>query len=50
MTIRGSVAGRNEILRFSKASRPDVGPKQPPVQWVPGAPGLVVRWRGCQVD
>ena len=50
MTIRGSVSGRHEILRFSKASRPVAGPTQPPIQWVPGAPGLGVKRRGCQAD
>jgi hypothetical protein len=28
------------ILLLSTASRPVLGPTQPPIQWVPGAPSL----------
>jgi hypothetical protein len=31
------------IFLFSTASRPDLGPTQPPIQWVPGALSLVNR-------
>jgi hypothetical protein len=37
---QGSVPGRGKIFLFSAASRPDVGPTQPPVQWVLGALSL----------
>jgi hypothetical protein len=34
---RGSIPGRETIFLFSIASRPALGPIQPPIQWVPGA-------------
>jgi hypothetical protein len=34
----GSIPGRGEIFLFSTVSRPALGPSQPPVQWVMGAP------------
>jgi hypothetical protein len=39
---RGSNPGRGKIFMFSTASRPAMGPTQPPIQWVPGtiSPGL----------
>jgi hypothetical protein len=39
---QGSISGRGKIFLFSAASRPDLGPTQLPIQWVPGAlsPGL----------
>jgi hypothetical protein len=33
---RVSIPGRGKILLFSIATRPDLGPTQPPIQWVPG--------------
>jgi hypothetical protein len=35
---RGSIRGRGKIFLFSTASRPALGPTQPPIQWVPPAP------------
>jgi hypothetical protein len=32
-----------EIFLYSIASRPDLGPNQPPIQWVPGALSLEVK-------
>jgi hypothetical protein len=32
---RGSKSGRIKIFLFSTASRPVLGPTQPPIQWVP---------------
>jgi hypothetical protein len=43
----GSILGKDKIFLFSTASRPAVGPTQPPIQWVPGAlsPGVKRKWR-----
>jgi hypothetical protein len=30
----GSISGRGKFCLFSMASRPDLGPNQPPIQWV----------------
>jgi hypothetical protein len=35
---------------FSTSSRPAVGPIQPPIQWVPGALSLGVKWLGHEAD
>jgi len=34
------------IFLFTTASRTDLGPTQPPIQWVPGALSLGVKRRG----
>jgi hypothetical protein len=39
-----------KILLFSTASRPALGPTQPPTQWVPGAVSPEVRRQGCEAD
>jgi hypothetical protein len=38
------------ILLFTTASRTALGPTQPPIQWVPGAFSLGVKWPGREVD
>jgi hypothetical protein len=35
---------------FTTASRPVLGPTQPPIQWVPGALFLGVKRPGCETD
>jgi hypothetical protein len=35
---------------FTTASRTALGPTQPPIQWVPGAPSLGVQWPGREAD
>jgi hypothetical protein len=35
---------------FYTSSRPDLGPTQPPIQWVPGAASLRVQRRGREAD
>jgi hypothetical protein len=44
-----SVPGRGKRF-FSTASRPTLGPTQPPVQWVPGALSLGVKQSGRETD
>jgi hypothetical protein len=39
-----------EIFLFTTASRTALGPTQPPIQWVPGALSLGVKWPGCEAD
>jgi hypothetical protein len=34
----------------SKSSRPALGSTQPPIQWVPGALSLGVKWPGREAD
>jgi hypothetical protein len=38
------------ILVFATASRPALGPTQPPIQWVPGAPSLGEMRPGREAD
>jgi hypothetical protein len=35
---------------FTTASRTALWPTQPPIQWVPGALSLGVKWLGCEAD
>jgi hypothetical protein len=39
-----------EIFRFTTASRPALWPTQPPIQWVPGAISLGVKWPVREAD
>jgi len=36
--------------RLTTASRPALGLNQPPIQWVPGALPLEVKWLGLEAD
>jgi hypothetical protein len=38
------------IFLFTTASRMVLGPTQPPIQWVPGALSLGVKWPGRKAD
>jgi hypothetical protein len=38
------------VFLFTTASRLAPGPTQPPIQWVPGALSLVVKWPCCEAD
>jgi len=47
---RGSIIGRfNEGILFT-ASRPILRPTQPPIQWVPEALSLGIKWPGREAD
>ena len=37
LSNRGSIPGIEELFLFSKASRPVLGPRQPPAHWIPRA-------------
>jgi hypothetical protein len=41
--------GAQSIVRLT-ASRPDLGPTQPPIQWVLGALSLGIKPPGCEAD
>jgi hypothetical protein len=41
---------RLEIFLFTTASRTDLGPTQPPIQWVPGTLSLEVKRPGREAD
>jgi hypothetical protein len=47
---RSSSPGRGEIFLYSTASMPDLGPTQPPIQWVPGALSSGVKQPGREAD
>jgi hypothetical protein len=38
------------MVLYSKASRPALGPIQPPVQWVSGAPSPGIKWPRHETD
>jgi hypothetical protein len=38
------------IFLFDTMSRPALGLTQPPIQWVPGALSLEVKWLGHEAD
>jgi hypothetical protein len=46
--VRVSAGAGN--FSFTTASRLDLGPTQPPIQWVPGALSLGVKWHGREAD
>jgi hypothetical protein len=45
-----SSPSRGKNFLFSTASRPDLGPTQPPIQWVLGALSLGVKRQGHEAD
>jgi hypothetical protein len=47
---RGSIPGRGEVILSSTASRPALGPTQPPIQWVTEALPLGVKRLGREAD
>jgi hypothetical protein len=47
---RSSSPASGEIFLFSTASRPVVGPTQPPIQWVPEGTFVGVKRPGRQAD
>jgi hypothetical protein len=53
LDVRGSkvrVPAGLGIFLFTTASRPVLGPTQPPIQWVPGALSLGIKWPGREAD
>jgi hypothetical protein len=47
---QGSIPGRGKIFLFSTASRPVLGPTQPPIQWIPVVISPGVEQPGCEAD
>jgi hypothetical protein len=48
---RGSIPSRGrDFFLFATASRPTLGPTQPPIQWVPGVLSLGVKRLGREAD
>jgi hypothetical protein len=47
---RGSIPGRGKIFLFSIASRPPLGPTEPPIQWVSGAVSSGVKRQGREAE
>jgi hypothetical protein len=47
---RGFESRQGLGLFIFTASRPVLGPTQPPIQWVTGALSLAVKWPGCEAD
>jgi hypothetical protein len=41
---------RPGMFLFTTVSRTALGPTQPPIQWVPGALSLGVKWPGREAD
>jgi hypothetical protein len=48
--LPGFYSRHGTIFLFSTASRPDLGPTQPPIQLVPGATSLRINWSGREAD
>jgi hypothetical protein len=42
--------GMVKNFHFSMLSTPDLGPTQPPIQWIPEGLSLGVKWPGCEAD
>jgi hypothetical protein len=47
---RSSSAGRQKYFFFSKSSKPDLGPTQPPIQWISGTLYTGVKRPGREED
>jgi len=45
--LQFSVVDTDEIFFFAIEFRPQLGPTQPPIQWVPGALSLCIKRPGC---
>jgi hypothetical protein len=44
------LAGKRDFVLSSTASRPTLGPTQPPIQWVAGALSTGVKRQGLEAD